>query len=139
MGLVEQTVGTPGSIHDVRYLRNTGLFKQILNRKSLPDKTLDLGDGYGKIPLVTIGDSTFPSFSWLLRNFSCNTNDKRVYDIKMNSDRVVTENCHGMLKSRWRIIYKKAESKVFSLKYIIMASVMLHNFCIAKHDPCNTR
>ena len=42
-----------------------------------------------------------------------------------------------MLISRWRILYKKAKSKVFSLKYIIMACVMLHNFCIAKHDPCN--
>ena len=42
-----------------------------------------------------------------------------------------------MLISRWRILYKKAKSKVFSLKYIIMACMMLHNFCIAKHDPCN--
>ena len=55
----------------------------------------------------------------------------------MNSARVVTENCYGMLKSRWQILYKKAESNVFNLKYIIMACVMLHNFCIAKHDPCN--
>ena len=44
-----------------------------------------------------------------------------------------------MLKSRWRILYKKAESKVFNLKHIIMAWVMLHNFCITKHDPCNPR
>ena len=43
-----------------------------------------------------------------------------------------------MLKSRWRNLYKKAESNVFNLKYIIMACVMLHNFCIAKHDPCNS-
>ena len=58
----------------------------------------------------------------------------------MNSARVVTENCYGMLKGgRWRIFYKKAESKVFNLKYIIMACVMLHNFCIAKHHPCNPR
>ena len=55
----------------------------------------------------------------------------------MNSARVATKNCYGMLKSRWRILYKKAVSKVFNLKYIIKACVMLHNFCIDKHDPCN--
>ena len=55
----------------------------------------------------------------------------------MNSTRVAAENCYDMLKSRWRILYRKAESKVFNLKYIIMACMMLHNFCLAKHDPCN--
>ena len=125
------TVGAPGRTHDARFLRNTRLFKQILNGQGLPDKIVDLGDEYGKIPLVTIGDSAFPRFSWLLKNFNCNTNDEResYYNINMNSARVVTENCYGMLKSRWRILYKKAESKVFNLKYIIMACVMLHNFC----------
>ena len=55
----------------------------------------------------------------------------------MNSTRVAAENCYDMLKSHWRILYRKAESKVFNLKYIIMACMMLHNFCLAKHDPCN--
>ena len=54
----------------------------------------------------------------------------------MNSARVVTENCFGTLKIRWQILYKKAASKVFNLKYIIMACMMLHNFCISRHDPC---
>ena len=135
------TVGAPGSTGDARFLCSTGLFKQILNRQGLPDKTVDLGDEYGKIPLVAIGDLAFPSFSWLLKNFNCNTNDERerYYDIKMNSARVVTVNCYGMLKSHWRILYKKAESKVFNVKYVIMACMMLHNFCIAKHDPCIPR
>ena len=132
IGLVEYnkrflnlTVGAPGRTHDARFLRNTGLFKQNLNGQGLPDKTVDLGDEYGKIPLVTIGDSAFPRFSCLLKNFNRNTNDERerYYNIKMNSVRVVTENCYGMLKSRWRILYKKAESRVFNLKYIGMRDV----------------
>ena len=56
------TAGAPGSTQDARFLRNTGLFKQILNGQALPDKTVDLGDKSGKIPLITTGDSTFPSF-----------------------------------------------------------------------------
>ena len=88
------TVGDPGSTHDAKFLRNTALFKQILNGKGFPDKTVDLGDEYGKIPLVTIEDSAFPRFLWLLKNFNCNTNGERerYYNIKMNSARAVTEN-----------------------------------------------
>ena len=135
------TVGAPGSTHGARFLRNTGLFKQILNEQGLPDETVYLGDEYGKISLVTIGDSAFTRFPWLLKNLNYNTNNERerYYNIKVNSAGVVTQNCYGMLKSRWQILYKKAESKVFSLKYIIIACVMLHDFCIAKHDPCNKR
>ena len=47
-------VGFPGSTYNVRLLCNTGLFKKNFNGQGLPDKTPDLGDGYGKIPLVTI-------------------------------------------------------------------------------------
>ena len=81
------TIGGPGSTHYARFLHNTGLFKQILNGQGLPDKTIDLGDEYGKIPLVTTGDSAFPRFLWLLKNLNCNTNDERerYYSIKMNS------------------------------------------------------
>ena len=89
--------------------------------------------------LSHIGDSAFPRFLWLLENFNCNDERERYYNIKMNSARVVTENCYGMLKIHWRILYKKAESKVFNLKYVIMACMMLHDFCIAIHDPWNPR
>ena len=41
-----------------------------LNGQGLPDKTADLGDEYGKIPSVTIGDSAFLRFSWLLKKIS---------------------------------------------------------------------
>ena len=104
------------------FLGNIGLFKQILNGQGLPDKTVDLGDEYDNIPLVAIGDSTFPRPSWLLKNFNSNTNDERekYYNIKMKSARAVTEICYGVL-SRWLILYKKEQSKVFNFKYIIIA------------------
>ena len=133
--------GAPGSKYDASFLHHTGLFKQALNAQGLPAKTVDLRDEYGKILLFTIGDSAFPRFSWLLKYFNCNTNDERerYYSIKVINARVVTENCYGILKSCWRILYKKVELKIFNLKYIIIAWVMLDNFCIAKNTPCNPR
>ena len=34
-GFLNLPVGAPGSTHDARFLRNTGLFKQILNEVCL--------------------------------------------------------------------------------------------------------
>ena len=115
------TVWVPGNTHDARFLRNTALFKQILNGQSFPDKTVDLRDEYRKIPLAIVGDSAFPRFSRLLKNFNCNTNNERerYYHIKINSTRVVTENCYGMLKSRWQILYKKQNQR-FSILNILL-------------------
>ena len=49
------------------------------------------------------------------------------------------ENTYGMLKGCFRILYKKRECRLFNLKYIVMASVMLHNLCIDVNDPCLLR
>ena len=42
-------------------------------------------------------------------------NGKDKYNIKINSARAVTENCYGMLKSQWRILYKKAELSILNI------------------------
>lgn len=112
-----------------------------MDGKVLPNKVINLGDNYGEIPLVTIGDSAFPRFPWLLKAYRENTPDEkeRYYNTKLHSARVVTENAYGMLKGRWRILYKKTEMKLYNLKYVVMACVMLHNLCIATNDPCNPR
>ena len=88
----------------------------------MPNKTVDLGDEYDNIPLVTIGDSAFPRLSWLLKNFNSNTNNERekYYNIKIKSAGAVIEICYGVL-SRWLILYKKVQSKLFNFKYIIIA------------------
>ena len=112
------TVWAPGSAHDARFLRNVHILKQILNGQGLPDKTVDFGYEYGKVPLTTTGDSLFSRFSWLLKNFNCNTNDERErYYIKnLNSARVVRENCYGMCKSRWQILSRKQNQRFSILK-----------------------
>lgn len=40
-----------------------------------PNKTVDLGTPYEKIPLVTIGNSDFPRFPWLIKGFNSNTDN----------------------------------------------------------------
>ena len=112
------TVNAPGSTHDARLVKSTEVFKGILDGKVLPNKSINLGDKFGEIPLVTVGDSAFPRYAWLVKGFSDTTrNEKeRLFNEKLRSARVVTENCYGMLKGRWRILYKKNRCEISECK-----------------------
>ena len=39
---------------------------------------------------------------------------------------VIAENPYGMLKGRWQIILKKCEARMYNMKYIVSAAVVLH-------------
>ena len=67
-------IGAPGSTHDARTLKESSFFDEVLSGRALPDQKINLG-GFGDIPLVTIGDSAFPRFSWLIKCYNENTRD----------------------------------------------------------------
>ena len=133
-------VGVPGSTHDSRLLKNTRLYQQLSEGEIFPNKCLHLGHS-GEIPLVTIGDSAFPQHSWFLKAYKEDTkvDKERYFNKKLCSARVVTGNCYGMLKGRWRILYKNTECKLNNLKYVIRSCILLHNICIRFGDPCEPR
>ena len=67
MGLIGQnknffhlTVSAPGSVHDARSPRRSSLFQQISKGENISNKVISLGDDTGVIPLLTIGDGSFP-------------------------------------------------------------------------------
>ena len=64
---------------------------------------------------------------------------KRLFNEKLRSARVVTENYDGMLKGRWPILYKKTDVKLVNVKYVTLLCILLHNLCIAMKDPCKPR
>ena len=133
-------IGAPGSTHDARMLKQPSYFDKVLSGRALPDRETNLG-GFGDISLVTIEDSAFPRFSWLTKCCNENTRDQqqRYFNKMLCSARVVSENTYGMLKGRWRFLYKKTEAQSENLRYIIMACIALHNLCIAENDPCKPR
>ena len=130
-------VGALGSIRDARILKNTQLYQQILEGDAIPKLNICL-EGAGTVPMVTIGDCAFPRHSWLLKSYKEDTRNPRqkYLNKKLCSARVVTENAYGMLKGRWRILYKQTECRIYNLKYVIMSCIMLHNLCISVNDPC---
>ena len=133
-------VGAPGSMHDSTLLQSSEIFNSIEAGQCIPNQVLNL-PGYGEIPLATIGDAAFPSRSWLLKDFPdfANNTKEKNFNAKLRSARVVTEHAVGMLKGRWRILYKKTECRRSNIKVIIMACIALHNICIYRNDPSNPR
>ena len=65
---------------------------------AIPDNFINLGDEFGEIPIVIIGDIAFPHFVGLLKMFNENTQDPKehYYNKKLCSAGVVAENCCGM-------------------------------------------
>ena len=88
-----------------------------------------------------MGDCAFPARPWLQKAYPDTTkNQKEVYLNKtLRAARVVLEHAYGMLKGRWRLIYKKTESRRRNIKAVIMACIALHNLCIARSDLCIPR
>ena len=88
-------VGVPGSTQDIRLLKESTIFRKILKGSILPDRVISLGD-FGYVPLVTIGDSAFPQFSWRIKWYNENTCGKqqRYFDKRLCGARVVTKNAY---------------------------------------------
>ena len=121
-------VGAPGSTCDARMLHNSTVYQIIVTGHAIPDKVIDLGE-HGKIPF---GDTAFPKYALLIKVLREYTSDRREkYFYKKLLCRV--------LKCIWHVkvafpLYKKTECRLFNLKYIVMARVMLHNLCIDVND-----
>ena len=83
---------------------------------------------FGEIPVVTIGDSAFPQYAWLLKMYNENTRDKqqKSFNKKLCGARMVTGNAYGMLKSRWHFLYKKTECRHFNLRYVSYVTLSWH-------------
>ena len=73
----------------------------------------------------------------MIKVFREDTSDRseKCFNKKLCSARVMCENAYGMLKGRFRILYKKAECRLFNLKCVVMASIMLHDLCMNVSDP----
>ena len=132
---IHATVGYPGSIHDARVLRLSGLYDMAQNEQILSGPTRDI-NGVEIGPLLA-GDSAYPLTSWLIKPFPDRgrlTPEQRKFNKKFSALRCVVECAFGMLKSRWRIVMKKIEQKTSTLTKTVVASCVLHNICIERGD-----
>ena len=136
---IHVTVGYPGSIHDARVLRLSGLYELAENEQILSGPTCNI-NGTEIRPLLA-GDSAYPLTNWLLKPYPDRgrlTPEQRKFNVKFSALRSVVERAFGTLKARWRIALKKVEQKTSTLKKTVIAACVLHNICIERGDLYDT-
>ena len=137
--IIHATVGYPGSIHDARVLRLSGLYELAENEQILSGPTCNI-NGTEVRPLLA-SDSAYPLTNWLVKPYPDRgrlTPEQRKFNIKFSALRSVVERAFGTLKARWRIALKKVEQKTSTLKKTLIAACVFHNICIERGDLYDT-
>ena len=130
------SAGYPGSIHDVRVLRLSNLHRKIEQGNCLNGPTKQISAS--EIRPLLVGDSAYPLSVWLMKPFKqTRTLSERQlrFNRALSQARVVIEQAYGILKGRWRCLYKAMEGKTNRVAITILACCVLHNICIDVGDP----
>ncbi|KAB0800107.1 hypothetical protein PPYR_07987 [Photinus pyralis] len=89
--------GEPGSMHDARLLRKSGIYRTILNNANVMKN------------YIILGDSAYPNLDWLVTPFKDNGKlsvRQKEFNKKISATRVIVENSFGLLKCRFRRLKK---------------------------------
>ncbi|KAK3920826.1 Protein ANTAGONIST OF LIKE HETEROCHROMATIN PROTEIN 1, partial [Frankliniella fusca] len=118
-------VGFPGSCHDIRILRHSGMY---LNSTYPPEGYFIIGDG-GYIslrrPIVLVTP---------YRDMNLNE-DQRSFKYHLSRIRATVERAFGLMQARWRALFHRAiEVKLRKAVKVITACAILHNICIDAGD-----
>lgn len=132
---LDVAAGFPGSMHDSQVLKNSSLYRRVLNQEILAGPTIPVEDQ--QIKSYLLGDSAYPLSTWLLKPFSEATRDplEMHFNRELSKARVCVECAFGVLKSRWRILQKRLDSDISFIGQIIVSCCILHNFCVNAGDP----
>ena len=109
---IHATVGYPGSIHNARVLRLSGLYELAENEQILSGPTCTINGT--ELRPVLAGDSAYPLMNWLVKPYPDRghlTPEQRKFNVKLSALRSVLERSFGTLKARWRIALKKVQQK----------------------------
>ena len=130
--------GYPGSSHDAMILQSTGLVHKIKNESLIPCYYKE-DDGVEIYPTL-VGDSAFPFLPWLMKPYGSITltEQQRYFNYRLSRARMVVEGEFGQLKGRWRVLQRKNESEVATMKIMSLACITLHSACIEMDYDCPT-
>jgi len=115
--------GYPGSLHSARVLRNSTLYRRAEGNEVLKSPTVQIG--HHEIRLYLVGDSAYFLWPWIQKHFTEATRDRDeiAFNRELTAARVSVECAFGILKSRWRILAKRFDSKInFAVQYFIISA-----------------
>uniref|UniRef100_A0A673HQ67 DDE Tnp4 domain-containing protein n=1 Tax=Sinocyclocheilus rhinocerous TaxID=307959 RepID=A0A673HQ67_9TELE len=118
-------VGQPGKIHDARVFFERGSSDTLLPTWTETFAGVD-------VPLVLLGDSTYPLSHWLMKPYPEGrgvTPEQIQFNHHLSQARTTVERAFGHLKVRWRCLLKQCEAHITLISRIASACCVLHNYC----------
>ena len=133
------TCGFPGNSHDAIIFQSTQLWSDIKEGNFIPEIAANLNGVL--VPPLVVGDSAFPFQPWLMKpnGNAVLTPEQRYFNYRLSRARMVTEECYGQLKGRWRILLRKCEGSKEEVRVATLACMVLHNVCIDRGDTISKK
>ena len=133
------TCGFPGNSHDAIIFQSTQLWSDIKEGNFIPEIAANLNGVL--VPPLVVGDSAFPFQPWLMKPYgnAVLTPEQRYFNYRLSRARMVTEECYGQLKGRWRILLRKCEGSKEEVRVATLACMVLHNACIDRGDTISKK
>ena len=133
------TCGFPGNSHDAIIFQSTQLWSDIKEGNFIPEIAANLNGVL--VPPLVVGDSAFSFQPWLMKPYgnAVLTPEQRYFNYRLSRARMVTEECYGQLKGRWRILLRKCEGSKEEVRVATLACMVLHNVCIDRGDTISKK
>ena len=130
------SIGYPGNNHDSIIFLSTALYQKISEAEFIPKYSKK--DADMEVYPMLIGDSAFPFMPWLMKPYgnAILTEQQRYFNYRFSRARMVVEGAFGQLKARWRILKRKNESDLSTVRIMSLACIILHKICIDVSDKC---
>lgn len=122
--ILNVSCGYPGSMHDARMLRRSDIYQTIEARGA---------DEFFPRNTFLLGDSAYPSLSWLVPPFKDNgrlSANHHDFNYRHSATRMPVEMFYGHLKGRFRRLKFIEMLDIKKISDVILACSVLHNIII---------
>ena len=132
---LDAVVKWPGSAHDSRiFLRP--IVNNTLKSEVVAKCEKIIVNGEISVPVCILRDPAYPLLSFVMRDYPKRGKDDRekTFGYKLSSERIVTENAFGRLKSGFCCLNRAMDVNAKELPNLIMLCFVLHTFCRFRHE-----
>ena len=133
------TCGFPGNSHDAIIFQSTQISSDIKEGKFTPQLAENIN--IVLVPTLVVGDSAFPFQPWLMKPYhnSIFTPKQRYFNYSLSRAKMVTEECYGQLKGRWRILLRKCECSREEVRAATLECMVLTNVCLERGETMSKK